>query len=441
MREFPVRKTQTKVKHHILSSYLDAWAGIIFWGLRSVWHRSNLHFVFVDCFAYTGQYSRDQDIPRENEPIYGSPIIGIRALDKLASYATNQGVRISTNVVLIERKPKNYNLLKETLSACGFLRRTKETADFCSLKNGEIALVNGNCVTLADKLVNYTNNPSTWAFYFLDPYGASGIPYEFVEKIIRQPNHDVMINFIYQDLVRKTGMIFNESLEAKHRWLVLLWKRVYGEEYWKKYVVETLVNIESHRLLRNALDGIPLDDMDDEFLTDSQLRDVKERALIYGYSKVLKSMDSNLSVKLSALKFPDKERTMLCLYLTTHDPTGALTINEVLHEAQLLEHELRYRIGRYKKSDPRQLSMFDVSVGMTMRPERARPTSEKIGEHLSSLFQGMQISRKEIFTQLVETDYFPSEIDKALRWLRRNTKAEFKGNRLTHKTIIKFNTK
>ena len=440
MSEFPIRKTHTKVKHHILSSYLGAWTGIIFWGLRNVWNKRNLHFVYVDCFAYTGQYSRDQDDLTGNEPIYGSPIIGIQALDKLASSAASQGVRISTNVVLIERKSKNYKLLKKTLSACGLLGRTKETADLLSLKNGEIALVNGNSVSLVDRLVNYTNNPSTWAFYFLDPYGASGIPYVFVEKIISQPNHDVMINFIYQDLVRKTGMIFNESLQDKHKWLVLLWKSVYGEEYWKKYVVDILENIENHRFLRDVLDGIPLDDMEDEFLTDSQLRDVKERALIYGYSKVLKSMDPNLSIKLSALKFPDKERIMLCLYLTTHDPTGGLTINEVLHKAQLLEYDLRYRVGRYKKSDPRQLSMFDVSVGMTKSFDGDRPPKEEIGEYLFNLLKGMQVSRKEIFKQIVETDYFPSEVDKALRWLRRQTKAEFKGNRLTHKTIIKFNT-
>jgi hypothetical protein len=47
------------------------------------------------------------------------------------------------------------------------------------------------------------------------------------------------------------------------------------------------------------------------------------------------------------------------------------------------------------------------------------------------------VLRKEIYKELANTLYFPEEIDKALRYLRRIERVKFDGE-LRHKTLITF---
>jgi hypothetical protein len=83
------RPTQTKVKHTILEKYLGAWGGIIINGLSQ--HASaTIHLVYIDCHASYGRYNgemEDHATRRDAQPIFGSPIIGVKALDTLAAWA------------------------------------------------------------------------------------------------------------------------------------------------------------------------------------------------------------------------------------------------------------------------------------------------------------------------------------------------------------------
>ncbi len=217
------RNTQTRVKHEILSKYLDTWGGIIVNSLSTKKHSYPYHFVYVDCFSFSGKYvgeSEDVVRGRTPSPVYGSPIIGIRALDKLSQYAKKMGVRISTNTILIEREKPIYENLLRTLQEAKFDKRVRKTDNFTALKSGEIALINADSTKMGEKLTAYTVQKNTWAFYLIDPYGPSGIPYGFVKQIITQENHDVMINFIYEDLLRKTGMAVKDNLAPQHQALV-----------------------------------------------------------------------------------------------------------------------------------------------------------------------------------------------------------------------------
>ena len=236
MKNQHFRSTQTQVKHEILSRYLDTWGGIIINGLRHAKHQYLWKFIYVDCFSYKGKYSGDQENNFRQDasidPVYGSPIIGIRALDKLANYAANLGIQIETNTILIEKKPTYYRDLKITLHECGFDKRVKETLDFSNLNNGEIAIINGDAIDLGTKLTTFTNGSKNWAFYFIDPFGASGIPYDFVKMIVERKHHDVMINFIYEDLERKAGMALNNNLSSQHKQLVGYCEKAFGSKVW-----------------------------------------------------------------------------------------------------------------------------------------------------------------------------------------------------------------
>lgn len=436
-----VRSTQTKTKHTILAKYLDAWAGIIFFGLKASSRRRKSsftpHFVYVDSFAFKGKYNGgDLDDP-DSQTVYGSPIIGIQALDKLSQFADTRGLPVSTNVILIEKDPKKYLILQDTLREAGYEARVRETTNFSSLCNGEIAIANQDVVPLVDKLVAYTDVPHTWSFYLVDPWGARGIPYDFVQKIVSAPRHDVMINFIYEDFLRKTGMV-DSDIAPKYQSLVDFWRVAFGDDVWEKLILPTVREIESAQNPRAILDDIPLLSEDEKgLLADQPPSILKERLFVLGYVYTLKSMDASITVKPVALRFPDKERTMLYLFLTTHDPTGALKMNEVLSGAKLLEYELRHKARIAKLQKTGQMLLFDVFADWQNKRSVERPAIEDIADEIFDMFQGRQATRKEIYQSLVATELFPKDVDKALTLLKKRGAVQFDG-KLTHRTTLYF---
>lgn len=424
MKNLQYRSTQTQVKHEILTRYLDTWGGIILRGLIHSKYQHTWRFIYVDCFAYTGKYLGDKENIFQNDnstgQVYGSPIIGIRALDKLVLYAASLGVQIVTNSILIEKDPSNYQDLKKTLDECGLHSRVQETNNFSNLQNSEIALINADATTLGDQLVRYTNVKGTWSFFLIDPFGPSGIPFDFVKKIIKGEHHDVMINLIYEDLVRKTGMVLNNNIKPQLKQLVDYWKNAYGTSIWEQNVIKGIEEINNHRNFREALDGIPLDDMEDtDLLTDEQLVEKRKKILIESYQQTLRSMDSNVAIKLSALQFPDRDRTMFYLFLTTHDPTGALAINQILYDAKLLEYELKYRYNILRRIPCGQMSLWNPVENIPEQSTEQRPTIDEIANEIFRCLKGQYLTKRQVYMNLIDTLYFPPEIEKALKLLKK----------------------
>ncbi len=439
MTKLEPRNTQTRVKHEILSSYLDTWGGIIVSGLRNARPRIR-HFVYVDCFSFVGRYScekEDEIQKRKSKEVFGSPVIGISALDKLLAHSKKMGVDIRVSTILVEKKKEICNGLKETLQLAGYQDRIKEeTNDFYELKNGQIAIVNADTTQIVDELLAYTTQPDTWAFYLIDPYGPSGISYDFVKKIVSKDKHDVMINFIYEDLLRKTGMCLKENPTPSEKQLVEHWTKAFGGDWWKGIARQTLLAEKENRYLKEALgeygEGMIID--------PEQLTEIKEQKFVSAYRDVLCLMDKSLVTKLVNLRFGNKERTMFYLFLTTHDPSGALELNRILYDAKYLEYELRYRLNVAKRIAPPENQMFLIPPEEIKVPDYERvprPSIREIESYIFNHFVGQTLSRKDVYYELAHTDYFPSEIDKALRHLRSNGKANFEGS-LGHRTSINF---
>lgn len=428
------RNTQTQVKHEILSRYLDTWGGIILHGLRNAKAQRKWHFVYVDCFSFIGKYDGDKDdifrLNQNLEPRYGSPIIGIRALDKLALMASKYGLEIVTNSILIEKDRKNFQQLQVTLDECNFEQRVKFTAQFDKLSNHEISLINEDAISLVDNLISFTNQKYVWAFYLIDPYGPTGIPFDFIQKIICCNHHDVLINFVYEDLLRKSGMFFNEKLESQHKGLIENWKNAFGDEIWNNIVLKSF--IENKNLLQINKDSSSTSIQN---FTTNEFN--KERLLTDAYCLSLHKMDPTIAIKLIALQFPDKARTMFYLFLTTHDPTGALALNEILFKAKLLEYELRYELVYLKQKPKNQLSLLDPVEFLPINPTLIKPNIETISNEIYKLFQGKTLSLKDIYMGLIDTLYFKSDINKSLIILKKQGKLKYNGN-LANRTIIKF---
>ncbi len=439
------RSTQTQIKHLILDRYLRAWGGIILYGLkghaaklRVSGRELNIHFVYVDCFSSTGRYSGDvveNRVVPSNETVFGSPIIGIRALDSLAEYAAQHlGIAVQTNAILIEERKSAYQELQASLEIAGLTSRVQQTERYSTLKNGHIALVRGDSTTMASALTNYTKGMSTYAFYLLDPYGPTGIPLHFVRQIISLQRHDVMINMIYQDLHKKIGIAEKMELSSVENKLLENYDAMFGHTRWRR-VAESLdlAAILEEELGRSV----------QRKTLPARLNHAKdlEVELVLMYQDSLQSVDEQLIIKPIGLRFPDKERTMFYLYLTTHDPTGALKLNEVLAEAGYEEHELRERLKRQKEQITGQASMFDLLGIQLDEPAKAkatRPTTEEIAQVIVGIFKGTSVNRREVYKALVNETYFAPEVDAALKLLRKQKRASFSDTTLRNKTVITF---
>ncbi len=448
------RDVQTQVKHRILEKYLGAWGGIILSGLSRYArddNQINAHFVYVDCFSYIGKYSGDIEniwIEGTQNHVLGSPFIGIRALDQLVQQSQKYtNVNITTNVILVEEKPQNFKWLIENLKLEGLENRVKHTVDFRRLLPSEIAVINTDSTKIKNKLLDFTKQRHTWAFYLLDPYGGKGIPYEFVKSIIESDKHDVMINFIYSDLAKKAGaVVAGAAVSEKQRKHVEHWTRVFNSEEWISIKRDIEEHRESRDLLLSALgmtqeeaeyDPIFEGMMPEKALTDSQLTNLTERRLVHLYQQTLKEMDPRIISKSIKLHFPDKERPMFYLFLTTHDATGALELNKILDTAEWWEHELRYIRRSVKKQLPPegQMSLFAPEAPPVPPILNARPPVEDCANVLIQNFSGQSLTVKEIYQGMADEEFFLSEINKALTQLKKQGKAIYSGRR-TYATVV-----
>ncbi len=443
------RPTQSKIKHTILDNYLKSWGGIILHGLRGEAARRralgqpfSVHFTYVDCFSSWGRFLGEQEdavAGRLRTPVFGSPIIGVQALDSLVDFAAKQGISLRTTAILVEKMPAEYQELQRSLSMAGLSARVRATDDFRSLADGQIAVVQADSLVLAPRLIQYTQQSGyRFAFFLLDPYGPTGIPLTFVKDIISAPRHDVMINMPYQDLHKKTGVVTKGNDEPPLQKLVKHYDLMFGSAGWRTIVrrIENEVDDEAWDTYMTHLDTIGANSSAYTLVRDLELELANE------YKQALQRTDKTLRVKSIPLHFSDKERTMFHLYLTTHDPSGALAMNEVLWKAGYEENVLRQRL-KQAKEEARQVSrwggvqgsLFDEDIQQApIKPPR--PPIDEIAHHIVTRFSGRTITRRQLYAGLVQEPYFADEIDKAIKQLKRSGRAAFNGTSLTNETDI-----
>lgn len=121
---------------------------------------------------------------------------------------------------------------------------------------------------------------------------------------------------------------------------------------------------------------------------------------------------------------------MFYLFLTTHDPTGALKLNEILDNAKLREFELRqrYRIAREleQATDRGQLTLlpFDELAATAqsqpaMATLRNAPDITALATEIQQQFAGQQVEFRSILGFLADSPYYHQDIHDALKQLRR----------------------
>lgn len=167
-------KEHTKVKHEILSNYLKSWINVL-----GKWQK----VCYFDCFAGRGIYEDGSD---------GSPIIALKAINDLKQNRKHIQEVVCT---FIEKDKSNYDNLYKVIHA----ELSRDPTAYSSITVRPP--INDEFVNVASKITRKSNklNPS---FFFIDPFGFGGIPFETIKDILSIPKTEVFINFMIRDVNR-----------------------------------------------------------------------------------------------------------------------------------------------------------------------------------------------------------------------------------------------
>ena len=167
-------REHTRVKHILLEKYLSAWIPIL--------GRWNPKICYFDGFAGRGEYT---------DGTLGSPIIALQVADRRTKYFNK------LTCYFIEKDKENYKNLIQVL------------------KNQEPNINNQDkikCVIINDEFANVISDlfdhlkerkriivPS---FFFIDPFGFSGVPIEAIRYILSNPQTEVFFTFMVSRIAR-----------------------------------------------------------------------------------------------------------------------------------------------------------------------------------------------------------------------------------------------
>jgi len=164
-------REHTRVKHILLGKYLAAWIPIL--------GRRNPKICYFDGFAGKGEYT---------DSTLGSPLIALKVADKLASYFDK------LICFFVEKDGDNFKNLEEVLES--------EKPNIKNWGKIEIVKENDEFANVTEQVFEYLEKQkSTLApsFFFIDPFGFSGVPFKTIQKALSNPKTEVFFTFMVRD--------------------------------------------------------------------------------------------------------------------------------------------------------------------------------------------------------------------------------------------------
>ncbi len=419
MPEFAERDTQTRVKHEIVKDYLIKWGSIISNGIKGYYSRYpdrrpqfRGRFIYVDYFSFKGAYLENGAI------VDGSPVLGIKALDEIKKFFTSQtaGLVPTTNAIIFEEVPIIYNDLLTVLKNNGYADKIRETDNFASLRDGEIAVINDDSSKYVSKVLEFIDlvNP-TYSFHFIDPYGTRGVERQNIEQIVSKRGADCIINMMLNPISRwiAVGAKDEKSLTPSEKAHAESLDKYYGSDVWRG--IQTYFEA-------GAID-----------------RAQAEQQLVEEFDKILHKADDDLTVKQIPLKFQDREQTIYYLFLTTHDPTGSFAMNEILADATIREYD--YRVEKRRTVGSNQTSFdFFADIRDEKRPTEPEADIDLLADQIYTACQKQTLNYRDILKKLANSPYFQQDVREALGKLREQKRAFFEGapSRITNNSEVRF---
>lgn len=208
----------TEAKHVILRKYLDAWLPIL--------TKYQGRVIIIDGFAGPGQYSNGED---------GSPIIALKAV-------INHKIPIKSEIRFL------------------FIEKEKDRCEFLKNKIGQIKLpdnikfecVNDEFAKVIDSILDgmdKNNHNLAPTFTFIDPFGFSGVPLNIIKRIMKNKRCEVLISFMYEDIVRFLGLPQNQKNGTE----------LFASDEWKNIIKEKdseLKEKQLHQLYQKQLENL-----------------------------------------------------------------------------------------------------------------------------------------------------------------------------------------
>src|SRR5581483_1293442 len=159
----------TLAKIEILSGYLDAWFRVL--GAT----RRGQPLLYVDGFAGPGEY---------RNPALGSPLAALVAASRARAELGPRWVAGDVHCVFIEPDADRRTNLQQCLAAAGSARGIKVAVLASEFEAGMREVVRRMPVFFTQQYP---------LFVFIDPFGASDVPFSLVAEVLRSPCSEVLI--------------------------------------------------------------------------------------------------------------------------------------------------------------------------------------------------------------------------------------------------------
>jgi len=192
----------TLAKLEIIGRYLDVWFMI----LRS--NPKNRRLVYIDGFAGPGRYTNTNK---------SSPIVALQAAKADVSRAGIAGGSIEYSFLFIEKKAEFARNLREVVQSQSLPPQVKwsvEQGSFEDKVGGLLATLKKSGKHLAP------------TFAFIDPFGATGLPFNVIAEILSYKSCEVLLNLDSDGIGR---LVTAQSFEKNQAHLDVL----FGDECWR----------------------------------------------------------------------------------------------------------------------------------------------------------------------------------------------------------------
>ena len=351
-------KEHTRVKHILLEKYLAAWIPIL-----GKW---NPKICYFDGFAGRGEYT---------DGTLGSPIIALRVANRLLQQCAQRQRRPYFDEFIcigVEKDRENFQNLQSVVE------REGDKLEFGDRL--KVGLENDEFANVVDKILKNVGTEIAPSFFFVDPFGFSGIPFGVIQKILSNPKTEVFFTFMVRDIAR-----FISASELQDTF-----DNLFGTDKWK------------------------------EILSSSQKPEI---ALINLYRKQLHEISK---VKYSwpfRVCTSEKVQTLYYLLHVTNNEKGHSIMKSIMYN-QSAQRDFAY-LGPEDIAARSQMRLFDIhSIG-------------ELKKYLLERFKAESLTYDDIQEKVCHPWYSePPHIDKHFRQALKELEKEgkVKVNRVTSKT-------
>lgn len=191
----------TRVKHEILGKYLPPWLTIL--------GKYHPRLCYFDGFAGRGEY-----LGKHGKTFPGSPLIAMQIAEELIGQK-----RVKEVVpIFIEKDTHNFANLQAVLEA--------NKSRFPHVR--EPILANEEFAKVISDVLQKVGPQLAPSFFFIDPFGFSGVPFSTIKGILAIPRTEIFFTFMLRDI--------NRFLVERHLWSVF--DELYGTNEWRAFLEE-----------------------------------------------------------------------------------------------------------------------------------------------------------------------------------------------------------